>query len=118
MIGGGHIDSPLCQRVTIIDLFFPLFPEGFSSFRSIECFHHYTLEWEKVGHQLPDQLSGASAVILNELPNTIDYTYYGQCLMSGSNVRSSAAGTVHSLLRKLQKKSSKLDIKKRKENII
>ncbi|UXI15515.1 programmed cell death protein 6 [Sarcoptes scabiei] len=60
---------------------------SYSTFRTVFVWHYSWPCWKTSSNLLPKHLSASSAVIVLNLPNAIDYTYYGQFLSTKSNHR-------------------------------
>lgn len=53
--------------------------DGFTTYRTIFIYHHGQSFWRQLQYELPVHLSGSDAIVITDMINTMDYSYYGQC---------------------------------------
>lgn len=59
--------------------------DGFSSYRTVWMYHHAINKWHSLSIQLPSHITASDAAVIDNLPNAIDYTYYGRCIFDVNN---------------------------------
>lgn len=59
--------------------------DGFCSYRTVWIYHHSINKWHPLSIQLPSHITASHAIVIDNLPNAIDYTYYGRCIFDANN---------------------------------